>query len=62
MIEDQKVIDKILRHLDLWQTNQRPPPKPKFLEIQIDYSNSQLPFFEETFDQDFGVSTEHSTI
>jgi hypothetical protein len=43
------------------QTNQRPPPKPKTLELQIDYSDSQLPFYEEAFDQDSGASTDHST-
>jgi hypothetical protein len=30
----------------------RPPPKPKALELQIDNSDSQLPFYEETFDHD----------
>ena len=50
-IEDQKVIDKILLHLGLWQTHQRPPPKPS-LELQIDYLDSQLPFY----DQDFGFT------
>jgi hypothetical protein len=25
-----------LGHLGLWQANQRPPPKPKTLELQID--------------------------
>ncbi len=44
IIEDQEVIDKILGHLGLVQKNQRPPPKPKPLELQIDYSDSQLPF------------------
>ncbi|MBA4392486.1 MAG: hypothetical protein C0407_02935 [Desulfobacca sp.] len=44
IIEDQEVINKILSHLGLDQENQRPPPKPKFLEFQIDYSDSQLPY------------------
>lgn len=43
IIEDQEVINKILLHLGLWQTAQRPPPKPKSLELQIDYSDTQLP-------------------
>jgi hypothetical protein len=30
-----------------WQKNQRPPPKPKTLELQIDYSFSQLLFYED---------------
>jgi hypothetical protein len=45
--EDQEVIDKILRHLGLYPTSQRPPPKPKALELQIDYSDSQLPYYED---------------
>lgn len=50
IIEDQEVIDKILRHLGLWQTKQRPPRKPtKALELQLDYSDSQLPGCAETF-------------
>lgn len=36
--------------------NKSLPPKPKALELQIDYSNSKLPFYE---DQDFGVSADH---
>ena len=52
----ERVIDKILGHLGLYQKNQRPPPKT--LEFQIDYSDSQLPFYE---DQDFGNSSDHST-
>jgi hypothetical protein len=62
IIEDQEVINKILLHLGLWQTAQKPPPKPKSLELQIDYSDSQLPFYEEAFDQDSGASTDHSTV
>ena len=58
----ERVINKILLHLGLWQTNQRPPPKPKSLEIQIDYSDSQLPFYEEAFEQDFGTSADHSSV
>jgi hypothetical protein len=70
LIEDQeplvslkieRVINKILEHLGLWQANQTPPPKPKSTEIQIDYSDSQLPF-EETFDQDFGTSADYSPV
>jgi hypothetical protein len=61
IIEDQKVIDRILRHLGLWQTKQRPPPKPKTLEFQLDYSDSQLTFYEDAPDQDFEVSADHPT-
>jgi hypothetical protein len=31
------------------QKNQRPPPKPKSIEIQIDYFDSQIPDYEEAF-------------
>jgi hypothetical protein len=43
----ERVINKILLHLGLWHTKQRPPPKPKTLELQIDYSDSQLTFYED---------------
>jgi hypothetical protein len=62
IIEDQAVIDKIVGHLGLGQKNQRPPPKPKSLELQIDYSDSQLPFYDEVFDQDFKASEDYSTV
>lgn len=48
-IEDQEVVDKILSHLVLNQKTQKPPSKPKSLEIQIDYSVSQLHDYEEVF-------------
>ena len=68
IIEDQKpveslkverVIDRILRHLGLWPTKQRPPPKPKTIEFQLDYSDSQLTFYEDAPDPDFEVSADH---
>ena len=56
----ERVINKILLHLGLWPTNQRTPPNS--LELQIDYSDSQLPFYEDVFDQDFQASADHSTV
>jgi len=56
------ILHLLLLHLGLWQTNQSPPPKPKSLELQIDYSESQLPFYEEAFDQDFQASADHSSV
>ena len=52
----ERVIDKILRPLGLWQTNQRSPAPSKSLELQLDYSDSQLPIYEDAFDLDFGAS------
>jgi hypothetical protein len=47
VIEDEEVIKKILKHLNLWDVKARPPPKtkgpPKINEYSIDYSTSQLP-------------------
>jgi hypothetical protein len=40
------VINKILKHLGLWDLNVRPPPKVKAPSamISIDYSDFQVPF------------------
>ncbi len=58
----ERVIDKILSQLGLCQKNQRPPPKPKSLELQIDYSDSHLPLYEEAFTQDFEASLDLSSV
>jgi len=44
-IEDKEVINKILKHLGLWEIKARPPPNAptKKNETHIDYSDSQLP-------------------
>ena len=44
VIEDEQVIEKILKHLGLWEVKARPPPKKhiRVNEIFIDYSESQL--------------------
>jgi hypothetical protein len=43
-IEDEQVIEKILKHLGLWERKPRPPPKANALplNLHIDYSDSQL--------------------
>ena len=51
------IIINIIRYLGLWQTNKRPPPKPKAIELQIDSSDSQPSFHE---DQDFGATADPS--
>ncbi len=43
-IEDEEVIKKTLKHLGLWETKTRPPPKVKapFPTIYLDDSESQI--------------------
>jgi hypothetical protein len=47
VIEDEDIIKRILKHLSLWDSKPRPPPKPKDVskksETVIDDSFSQLP-------------------
>ena len=45
-IEDKKVIEKILKHLGLWDLKVRPPPKVKTPSVPIstDDSDSRFPF------------------
>ena len=44
-IEDELLIEKILKHLGLWEREARPPPKANALlpDVHIDYSDSQVP-------------------
>jgi hypothetical protein len=52
IIEDEEVIEKILKHpfdyaqdrLGLWEMKARPPPNPKasFVTMHLDYSDSQI--------------------
>jgi hypothetical protein len=43
-IEDEEVIEKILKHLGLWDMKARPPPRVKAspVKIQMDDSDSQI--------------------
>jgi hypothetical protein len=59
IIEDQEVIDKIITPLGLDQKNQRSPPKPNAFELQIDYSDSQHPDYEEAF-HDLNIFPDYS--
>jgi hypothetical protein len=49
-IEEEEVIKKILKHLDLWDKKARPPPKanppPIPSAYHVDYTDSQLPASE----------------
>ena len=44
-IEDEEVIEKILKHLGLWDLKVKPPPKVKVSSVTIssDDSDSQAP-------------------
>jgi len=45
-IEDLDIIEKILRHLELWDIRNHDPPKPEpshIPELVYDYSDSQIP-------------------
>ncbi len=53
-IEDEQIIRKILKHLGLWEIKQRPPPRanappPK---MYIDYTDSQIPSYEDDLYRD----------
>jgi hypothetical protein len=50
-IEDDEVIEKILKHLGLWDLKVRTPPKAKgpSVTISIDDSDSQVPFSASSF-------------
>jgi len=43
-IEDEEVIEKILKHLGLWEMKARPPPRAKtpLVTISLDDSDSQV--------------------
>jgi hypothetical protein len=43
-IKDEEVIEKILKHLGLWDLKVGPPPKVEAppMRIQLDYSDSQI--------------------
>jgi len=48
-IENEEVIKKILKHLGLWKVKARPPPRANASppDVQIDYSDSQVPTSED---------------
>jgi len=61
-IEDKEVIEKILKHLGLWDLKVRPPPKVKAasVTISIDDSDSQVPFSAPSFypDPDYPMDSQ----
>jgi hypothetical protein len=48
-IEDEEAIEKILKHLGLWDLNVRPLPKVPSVTICIDDSDSQVSFSAPSF-------------
>ena len=48
-IDDTEIVKKILKHLELWEIRQRPPPRAKAppLNIHVDYTDSQIPSYED---------------
>ena len=60
-IEDEEVISKILKHLGLWEVKQRPPPRANAppLNIHIDYTDSQIPSYEDDLycDPDYPIES-----
>ena len=61
VIEDEKIIERILRHLVLWARKARPPPKAKVqpLNVRIDYADSQSPPSDDYLycDPDYPIET-----
>jgi hypothetical protein len=47
-IEDEEVIEKILKHLGLWNVKARPPPEVKVppVRTKMDHSDSQVSSYE----------------
>jgi hypothetical protein len=60
-IEDEEVIEKILKHLGLWDLKFSPPPKVKAppVTVSIDDSDSQVPFSTPPFypDPDYPMNS-----
>lgn len=59
-IEQEEVIEKILKHLGLWHVKTRPPPKIHFLpaELYADYSDSQILLWDDDYsDPDYPFET-----
>jgi hypothetical protein len=51
LIEDREVIEKLLKHLSLWEVKARPPPNVKApsVTISIDDSDSHISFSAPSF-------------
>jgi hypothetical protein len=53
-IENEEVIEKILKHLGLWVLKSNPPPRANAppVHIHLDYSDSQIPPCEDHLNSD----------
>ena len=53
-IENEEVIRRILEHLELWLVKRRPQPRANAppVQIHLDYSDSQIPSFENDVHKD----------
>jgi len=53
IIDDFEIIDKILKHLDLWDIRNHDPPPQKVsdyvLELVCDETDSRIPVFDEWY-------------
>ena len=59
-IEDEEVIEKILKHLGLWEMKARHPPKPSasLVTMHFDYSESQISFADSFYaDPDYPIDS-----
>jgi hypothetical protein len=60
-IENEEVIRRILEHLGLWLVKRRPQPRANAppVQIHLDYSDSQIPSFENDVhkDPDYPIET-----
>jgi hypothetical protein len=59
-IEDEEVIRRILEHLGLWLVKRKPQPRANAppVQIHLDYSDSQIPSFENDGHKDPDYPTE----
>jgi hypothetical protein len=53
-IENEEVIEKILKHLGLWDLKSKPPPRANAppVHVHLDYSDSQVPPREDHLNTD----------
>ena len=59
-IEDEEVIEKILKHLGLWEMKARPPPNrsASLVTMHFDYSDSQISFADSFYaDPDYPIDS-----